>query len=78
MVVGGGLVEGEEWYGGVGEGRGRWEVKGGSEEKYVSGRRNKERMERNGKMENLEEDEGVGMGMGICGMSVVFRGVMLV
>ena len=54
-----------------------WEVKGGSPEKYVTPSTNNKTINSHAKMEKFEEHDGIGIGMAISAMSVVFFGLLL-
>ena len=54
-----------------------WEVKGSSEEKYVTPSTNNKTLDSNAKMEKFAEHDGMGIGMAISAMSVVFFGLIL-
>lgn len=54
-----------------------WEVKGGSQEKYVTPSTNNKTLDSNAKMEKFREQDAVGIGMAISAMSVVFSGLIL-
>lgn len=55
----------------------KWEVKGGSTDKYVTPSTNNKTINSNAKMEKFEEKDADGVGMSITAMSVVFIGLIL-
>ena len=77
VVVPAGMLQAEQSYARVGDGTATWEVKGGSEDKYVTPSTNNQTIESNPKMENFEQHDPVGIGMAISAMSVVFTGLIL-
>ena len=54
-----------------------WEVKGGSEDKYVTPSTNNKTLDGNAKMEKFQQHDKAGIGMSITAMSVVFFGLIL-
>ncbi|MGL5272806.1 MAG: OadG family transporter subunit [Phocaeicola sp.] len=54
-----------------------WEVKDGGAEKYVTPNTNNKTIDSNSKMEKFQAFDGVGFGMAISAMSVVFSGLLL-
>ena len=54
-----------------------WEVKDGSDKKYVTPSTNNQTLDKNAKIENFEQHDEVGIGMSITAMSVVFCGLIL-
>ena len=54
-----------------------WEVKGASEDKYVTPSTNNQTQDSNAKMEKFKQHDSVGVGMAITAMSVVFSGLLL-
>ena len=77
VVVPAGVLKTDQSYARVGDGTATWEVKGGSEDKYVTPSTNNQTIESNPKMENFEQHDPVGIGMAISAMSVVFTGLIL-
>ena len=65
------------WIARVSDAADQWEVKGGSEDKYVTPSTNNKTIDSNAKMEKFEEHDSVGIGMAISAMSVVFCGLIL-
>ena len=55
-----------------------WEVKGGSEDKYVTPSTNNQTQDGNPKMEKFKQPDSVGIGMAITAMSVVVFGLLLI
>lgn len=74
VVVPAGVLQADQSYARVGDGSKEWEVKGGSEDKYVTPSTNNQTIESNPKMEKFEQHDPVGIGMAISAMSVVFSG----
>jgi Na+-transporting methylmalonyl-CoA/oxaloacetate decarboxylase gamma subunit len=54
-----------------------WEVKDGSESKYVTPSTNNLAIDNNAKMEKFAEQDSVGVGMAVSAMSVVFSGLLV-
>lgn len=77
VVVPAGLLQADQSYARVGDGTDTWEVKGCSEDKYVTPSTNNQTIESNPKMENFEQHDSVGIGMTISAMGVVFVGLIL-
>ena len=67
----------DQSYARVSDGVADWEVKGGSSDKYVTPSTNNKTLNSNAKMEKFEEHDGIGIGMAISAMSVVFFGLLL-
>ncbi|MDR0893280.1 MAG: lamin tail domain-containing protein [Mediterranea sp.] len=61
----------------VSDGADEWELKGASDDKYVTPSTNNKTLNDNAKMEKFEEHDPVGIGMSISAMSVVFVGLIL-
>ena len=77
VVVPAGILQADQSYARVGDGSAEWEVKGGSEDKYVTPSTNNKTIDSNAKMEKFEEHDSDGIGMSISAMSVVFCGLIL-
>ena len=77
LVVPAGALGTDQSYARVSDGAAKWEVKGGSSEKYVTPSTNNMTLDSNAKMEKFEEHDSVGIGMSISAMSVVFIGLIL-
>ena len=77
IVVPAGTLSVNESYARVSDAADKWEVKGGSPDKYVTPSTNNKTMNSNAKMEKFEEHDAVGIGMSISAMSVVFTGLIL-
>ena len=77
VVVPAGMLQANQSYARVSDGTAEWEVKGGSEDKYVTPSTNNQTIESNPKMENFEQHDPAGIGMAISAMSVVFIGLIL-
>ena len=54
-----------------------WEVKDGSDKKYVTPSTNNQTLDKNAKIEKFEQHDEVGIGMSITAMTVVFCGLIL-
>ena len=54
-----------------------WEIKGGSENKYVTPSTNNQTLDKNEKVEKFTLHDSTGIGMSISAMSVVFTGLLL-
>ncbi len=61
----------------VSDGADTWEVKDGSEDKYVTPSTNNLTNDSNSKVENFERQDPSGVGMAISAMTVVFSGLLL-
>lgn len=72
-----GTLKANQSYARVSDAADQWEVKGGSEDKYVTPSTNNKTIDSNAKMEKFEEHDSVGIGMAISAMSVVFCGLIL-
>lgn len=77
VVVPAGVLKADQSYARVGDAFSEWEVKGGSEDKYVTPSTNNQTIESNPKMDKFEQHDPVGVGMAISAMSVVFLGLIL-
>ena len=77
IVVPAGVLEADQSYARVSDGSAEWEVKGGSNDKYVTPSTNNLTLDSNAKMEKFEEHDPAGIGMAISAMSVVFCGLIL-
>ena len=77
IVVPAGTLSVNESYARVSDAADKWEVKGGSPDKYVTPSTNNKTINSNAKMEKFEEHDAVGIGMSISAMSVVFTGLIL-
>ena len=77
IVVPAGTLSVNESYARVSDAADKWEVKGGSPDKYVTPSTNNKTIKSNAKMEKFEEHDAVGIGMSISAMSVVFTGLIL-
>lgn len=64
-------------YGRVSDAADEWEVKGASENKYVTPSTNNKTLDGNAKMEKFQSHDSTGIGMAITAMSVVFAGLIL-
>ena len=77
VIVPAGTLKANQSYARVSDAADQWEVKGGSEDKYVTPSTNNKTIDSNAKMEKFEEHDSVGIGMAISAMSVVFCGLIL-
>ena len=77
IVVPAGVLGTDQSYARISDGSAEWEVKGGSNDKYVTPSTNNQTLDSNAKMEKFEEHDPVGIGMSISAMSVVFCGLIL-
>lgn len=77
IVVPGNLLKGNQSYARINDASAEWEVKGASEDKYVTPSTNNQTLNRNAKMEKFEEHDGIGIGMSVTAMTVVFCGLIL-
>ena len=77
VIVPAGTLKANQSYARVSDAADQWEVKGGSEDKYVTPSTNNKTIDSNAKMENFEQHDPVGIGMAISAMSVVFTGLIL-
>lgn len=77
ITIPAGALKANQSYARVSDASDEWEVKGGSEDKYVTPSTNNKTIDKNVKMEKFEEKDSVGIGMSISAMSVVFVGLIL-
>lgn len=77
ITIPAGALKANQSYARVSDASDEWEVKGGSEDKYVTPSTNNKTIDKNVKMEKFEEKDAVGIGMSISAMSVVFVGLIL-
>lgn len=77
VTIPAGALKANQSYARVSDASDEWEVKGGSEDKYVTPSTNNKTIDKNAKMEKFEEKDAVGIGMSISAMSVVFVGLIL-
>ena len=77
LVVPAGTLGADESYARVNDGSDEWEVKGGSDDKYVTPCTNNQTIDSNAKMEKFQLHDSIGIGMSITAMSVVFVGLIL-
>lgn len=77
VVVPAGALQANQSYARVTDAAGTWEVKGGSESKYVTPSTNNQTIESNPKMDKFEQHDPAGIGMAVSAMSVVFCGLLL-
>lgn len=77
VTIPAGALKVNQSYARVSDASDEWEVKGGSEDKYVTPSTNNKTIDKNVKMEKFAEKDAVGIGMAISAMSVVFVGLIL-
>ena len=77
VVIPANTLQADQSYARVSDASAEWEVKGGSEDKYVTPSTNNQTQDGNPKMEKFQQHDGVGIGMSITAMSVVFFGLIL-
>ena len=77
IVVPAGILKANQSYARISDAGQEWEVKGGSEDQYVTPSTNNKTINSNAKMEKFEEHDSAGIGMAISAMSVVFSGLIL-
>lgn len=77
VTIPAGLLQANQSYARVSDASKDWEVKGGSEDKYVTPSTNNKTLDSNAKMEKFEKHDSVGIGMAISAMTVVFCGLIL-
>ena len=77
VTVPAGTLQANQSYARVSDASEEWEVKGESNDKYVTPSTNNKTIDSNAKMEKFEEHDSVGIGMAISAMSVVFSGLLL-
>ena len=77
IVVPAGILKANQSYARISDAGQEWEVKGGSEDQYVTPSTNNKTLDSNSKMEKFEEHDADGVGMSISAMSVVFCGLIL-
>ncbi len=77
VVVPANTLKADESYARVSDASEDWEVKGGSEDKYVTPSTNNQTQDGNPKMEKFQQHDKIGIGMSVTAMSVVFFGLLL-
>lgn len=77
VVIPAGALGADQSYARVSDGAANWEVKGGSNDKYVTPSTNNKTLNSNSKMEKFAEHDSIGIGMSISAMTVVFCGLLL-
>lgn len=77
IVVPANTLKADESYARVSDASAEWEVKGGSEDKYVTPSTNNQTQDGNPKMEKFQQSDSIGIGMSVTAMSVVFFGLIL-
>jgi Na+-transporting methylmalonyl-CoA/oxaloacetate decarboxylase gamma subunit len=70
-------LQADQSYARVSDADKQWEVKGGSEDKYVTPSTNNKTLDENAKMAKFQEHDSEGIGMALTAMSVVFSGLIL-
>lgn len=77
VTIPAGTLKADQSYARTSDAANEWEVKGGSNDKYVTPSTNNKTIDKNAKMEKFEEHDSIGIGMAISAMSVVFLGLLL-
>ena len=77
ITIPAGALQANQSYARISDAAEKWEVKGGSSDKYVTPSTNNKTLNSNAKMEKFEEHDSDGIGMSISAMSVVFCGLIL-
>ncbi|MBQ8519947.1 MAG: OadG family protein, partial [Bacteroides sp.] len=77
VVVPANTLKADESYARISDASDEWEVKGGSEDKYVTPSTNNQTQDGNPKMEKFQQHDQVGIGMSVTAMGVVFFGLIL-
>ena len=77
IVVPANTLQADQSYARISDASNEWEVKGGSDDKYVTPSTNNQTQEGNPKMEKFQQHDKSGIGMAITAMSVVFFGLLL-
>lgn len=77
VTIPAGILKTNQSYARVSDAASEWEVKDGSNEKYVTPSTNNKTIDCNAKMEKFAEHDSAGIGMAISAMSVVFSGLIL-
>ena len=77
VTIPAGALQADQSYARVSDASAEWEVKGASEDKYVTPSTNNMTLEGNAKMDKFQSHDSVGVGMSITAMSVVFSGLIL-
>ncbi|MDE6173657.1 OadG family transporter subunit [uncultured Bacteroides sp.] len=77
VTIPAGILKANQSYARVSDAASEWEVKDGSNEKYVTPSTNNKTIDSNAKMEKFAEHDSAGIGMAISAMSVVFSGLLL-
>ena len=77
IVVPANILQADQSYARISDASEEWEVKGSSDDKYVTPSTNNQTQEGNPKMEKFQSHDKSGIGMAITAMSVVFFGLLL-
>ncbi len=77
IAIPAGILQADQSYARVSDASDEWQVKDGSDNKYVTPNTNNLTNDSNEKMENFEVRDGSGVGMAISAMCVVFSGLLL-
>ena len=77
VTIPAGILNVDQSYARISDAADEWEIKDGSESKYVTPNTNNLTIDSNAKMENFEEKDKAGVGMAISAMCVVFVGLLL-
>ena len=70
-------LQANQSYARVSDASAKWEVKGATDDKYVTPSTNNKTLSGNAKMEKFQSHDSAGVGMSITAMSVVFFGLIL-
>lgn len=77
VTIPAGTLQTDQSYARINDADENWEVKGSSEDKYVTPSTNNQTLDGNPKMEKFQQHDGNGIGMSISAMAVVFFGLLL-
>lgn len=77
LLIPAGTLKTDESYARINDAAKEWEVKGRTDDKYVTPSTNNKTIDSNAKMEKFELHDSSGIGMAISAMSVVFFGLLL-
>ncbi|MBQ8889950.1 MAG: lamin tail domain-containing protein [Bacteroidaceae bacterium] len=77
VVIPANTLQADQSYARVNDASAEWEVKGASEDKYVTPSTNNQTQDGNPKMEKFQQSDKLGIGMSVTAMGVVFFGLIL-
>lgn len=77
VVIPANTLQTNQSYARISDASDEWEIKGGSDDKYVTPSTNNKTQDGNAKMEKFKQHDASGVGMAITAMSVVFSGLLL-